>query len=202
MDGLATVSIVNAPEVALLMSNGDMADPLNEWAKALAEYPPAKRKTEEAEAKATEIEFNGALYFDDNVGVFLPSAMILKAVSQAATQLEPKKYGKNRFAAMCAIPVQKIKLHHDGPADRKGLASDPRFRFRKVAVTKTKSRIVTTRPRFDVWSAEFNIHFDRKELGEKNLRRFLEHAGLYVGIGSWRPLFGKFTVESVKIGDK
>jgi len=66
----------------------------------------------------------------------------------------------------------------------------------------TGGRIVCKRPRFDSWGATFQIVVDEEQLSLEVIKRLLEHAGQYVGVGNWRPSlkgkYGKFKVTCFK----
>ncbi len=68
---------------------------------------------------------------------------------------------------------------------------------------KPPARIITTRPRFDDWSLEFQLVVDDIGLPMEKLREILENAGQYEGIGNWRPNlkgdYGKFEIVKWEI---
>ena len=49
-----------------------------------------------------------------------------------------------------------------------------------------------TRPRFDDWAAEVKVHYQPELLNPAGIDRFMETAGSTIGIGDWRPRFGRF----------
>ncbi len=61
----------------LLMKNGQTADPLNVYAKAVAEISKKRNKTEADHLELSRREFFGALYIDQN-GPFIPAVNIRK----------------------------------------------------------------------------------------------------------------------------
>lgn len=59
----------------------------------------------------------------------------------------------------------------------------------------TRGAVWIVRPRADKWQLVFTINLLQDERVESNtLRQILEYAGLYVGIGAWRPKFGRFKI--------
>jgi hypothetical protein len=85
------------------------------------------------------------------------------------------------------------KLEYEGPQDPMALAEDPEFRLR-VAVKVKQDRVMRTRPRFAAWSAEVTLKYQPALLDADVVRRFLVRAGEQIGIGDWRPRFGRFVV--------
>ena len=88
------------------------------------------------------------------------------------------------------------RLEYKGPRDPRALWADPRFRFR-VPVRVGVGRVVRTRPRFERWSAELTIEFLPSLLNPSEVRGFVALAGEQVGLGDWRPRFGRFWVENL-----
>jgi hypothetical protein len=67
-----------------------------------------------------------------------------------------------------------------------------------VVIPSTKGRVNRIRPRFDAWKIEFEIQFDADIIPTEVVKQMLETAGTTVGIGDWRPRFGRFMVTSFK----
>jgi hypothetical protein len=51
-----------------------------------------------------------------------------------------------------------------------------------------------TRPRFPEWAATLEIKFLPSLLNASEVKSFLVTAGREIGIGDWRPRFGRFEV--------
>lgn len=66
----------------------------------------------------------------------------------------------------------------------------------------TKGRMVVERPRFDEWTCKFEIVSDIDDLPEERIKEIIDFAGMYVGVGDWRPAkkgkYGKFIVTEFK----
>ena len=52
-----------------------------------------------------------------------------------------------------------------------------------------------TRPKFNTWAANLVIQYDDAQLNEEDVRELLVIAGESIGVGDWRPKFGRFIVE-------
>jgi hypothetical protein len=88
-----------------------------------------------------------------------------------------------------------VPLIHAGPKDKDKLYADPRFTLRK-GVAVQKSRIIRIRPMIPTgWTMQFTIEFDENIVNPKNLTKAMQDAGSLVGLGDWRPKFGRFLVE-------
>lgn len=74
---------------------------------------------------------------------------------------------------------------------------------RAVVVPATKGRVVRNRPKFTDWSLKFVIeNLEPEQIPNSTLKKILDYAGSYVGIGDFRPRkkgpFGRFIVSKFK----
>jgi hypothetical protein len=59
-----------------------------------------------------------------------------------------------------------------------------------------KTKFPCVKPRFDEWALEFQIiNNDPTIIHQDTLKKILEDAGKYYGLGDFRPEFGTFKVE-------
>lgn len=171
----------------LLLHNGQLVDPLNQHSMSIAEITGKRKKVEADHAEMSRREWFGGLYVSDGEPC-LPAEMIEAALIRGAMK---EKRGP---AAKAGLLVENnARLDYDGPRDPTALWADERFRLR-VPVKVTNVRVMRTRPKFDGWSAAVEVKFLPALLNEKEVRGFLIAAGEQIGIGDWRPRFGRFTV--------
>jgi hypothetical protein len=55
------------------------------------------------------------------------------------------------------------------------------------------------RPRFRQWRVEADGHLDTAVLSFEELEEIANTAGAMIGLGDYRPRFGRFTAEVVKL---
>lgn len=71
---------------------------------------------------------------------------------------------------------------------------------RPVVIPATRGRILRHRPMFDEWTIEFTLQIETELLDASTVRKVLDDAGNYVGIGDFRPAkkgpYGRFRVDS------
>lgn len=175
----------------VIFHNGDLADPLNEFAKAMRQVSSKKKKTEADFAQLAKLEFMGGLYFDAKGRVIIPDFAIEACLVNAA-----KKDRKGKHA-QAAIFASHAVLEYDGPRTREELWEDGRFRY-SVGVRVGQSRVIRTRPKFNEWAAEMDIEFDDSLMNQDEIEHIIRTAGLQIGIGDRRPKFGRFKVDSIK----
>ena len=104
-----------------------------------------------------------------------------------------QKLGKHAKRGLMVLE-DKVHLHYDGPRQAEKLAADPRFvDVRGVRVSMAK--LMRCRPRFNDWTAECTVAFDSEQINENEVRQIIENAGRLVGVGDFRPRFGRFAVK-------
>lgn len=83
-----------------------------------------------------------------------------------------------------------------------GPAKDFEVDSRPVTIPATKGRVMRHRPRFDVWSATFDVRVNETILPVDFVLQLLTEGGQQIGIGDYRPEkggpFGVFNVTSWK----
>lgn len=71
---------------------------------------------------------------------------------------------------------------------------------RPVVIPATRGRILRHRPMFDEWTIELTIQVETELIDAATVRRILDDAGNYVGIGDFRPArkgpYGRFRVDN------
>jgi hypothetical protein len=136
----------------------------------------------------SRLEWFGGLWLHDMIPC-LPAAAVKAALVDAA---RTKKKGK---AAAAGLRVAgPAILSYDGPRDVRQLWDDPAFRLR-TGVRVRDSTTMRTRARFPEWSADVVVHFLPSVVSPAEVADFLEIAGYLIGIGDWRPEYGRFTVQ-------
>lgn len=126
-------------------------------------------------------------YKDKKGKFYQPSEMIEAAMVKAAVnfKMEGKKTFKDVIRGGIIVDPEEIVHKNQKPT------MDARWGRNK----NTGGAVWVVRPRFDEWSLDFKIDLLQDErVSPETLRSILEYAGLYVGIGAWRPKFGRFEV--------
>lgn len=86
--------------------------------------------------------------------------------------------------------------------DGKTPAKDFEVDSRPVTIPATKGRVMRHRPRFDEWSASFQVRINEQILPIDFVQQLLTDGGQQIGIGDYRPEkggpFGTFNVTSWK----
>ena len=137
-------------------------------------------------------EADKALYKTPEGVIYVPAAQIEGAmIKSAANEKIPGRRGKTYkdllkafvFVEPDAVPMNPQKWESD---------------IRAVVVQR--NRVVRYRPKFDKWSLEFTlaIHEDEQVPAEV-VQKILVAAGQFVGIGDYRPRYGRFRVSKFEV---
>lgn len=177
---------------ALLMHNGKLADPLGKVAKAIKQVSAKKAKTDADHERMATLEFAGGLYLDEQLGPYIPGENIEAAIYEAA-----RKTKEGKLATSALFVPGKSKLEYEGPREIKSLL-DAGETFRLcVPVGLNGKRVMRTRPIFRSWSAVAEIEYEDSILNPEQVDRWVNTAGVQIGICDWRPRYGRFTAEKI-----
>lgn len=176
----------------LLMHNGQLADPLNRFTKALKEQTGKKKKTDADHAEIARLEWMGGLYFDEDAGPILSAQMMEAAITAGA-----KKSKRGNDAKSGIFVEADATLEYKGPRTVDALWKAEKFRdTRGVRNPGTGARVMRTRPIFHDWAAEVAVSYDDEVVNRDDVVQMIKAAGA-VGLGDYRPKYGRFVVEDV-----
>lgn len=177
-------------DAPMLVHNGQTADPLNKWAKAMKAVSGKRKKTDADYEELARLEFMAGLYMGKD-GPVIPAANIDSMVINAA-----RKNREGKLAQSGAFCMKDVPMQYDGPRTADELWQDDRFRH--VAIVRVQSaRIARTRPVFRDWSATVEISYEDSVVNKAQLDAWMQIAGTQIGLGDWRPQHGRFSVETV-----
>lgn len=133
---------------------------------------------------------NGRFYF--------PGAAISRLLRDAGSNHKLKNSRKStRFLVPAAVivPQEAITITN---GDGETPVADFEVDSRPVVIPATKGRVMRHRPRFDCWSATFNLEIDEEILPVEFIHQLLTEGGSKQGIGDFRPEkggpFGRFQI--------
>jgi hypothetical protein len=173
-----------------------LANPLNEIARQMKKISGRRQKTEVDLEELARLEWYGSLYLDDGQQPCLPGEVLEAAFVQAARR---QKRGTQAQAGI--ICPSNYPLEYDGPATLEELWQQPEFRF-TVPVRVKNNRVMRTRPRFLTWAATIAVQFDDSLLNANEVREIVRRTGSEIGIGDWRPRYGRFQAEDLPAADR
>jgi hypothetical protein len=175
----------------LLCNNVRKANPLDEYARAMKEITSKKDKTDADHADLARLDFEGGLYIVPGVGPYLPGPNIERCIVDGGSI---SRKGPSVKRGLFVID-DEAQLIYDGPRDIEGLWE--KGFWWTTSARPQRATVQRTRPRFNEWAVEVFGELDPNVLSLVNLRSYLTTAGAMVGIGDYRPRYGRFvaTVE-------
>jgi len=152
------------------------------------ELGPVKKKI----VTTKEVQIEDKLYLLPNKKPYIPARYFEAAIIEAGKSFKGR--GKSNLSktmgAMMSVKPEAIPI-----ITKKGWVEDVQVGVNPM----TKGRMAIHRPRFDEWEAEFEVEVAIDEIPIDMIKGIMDHAGIYVGIGDWRPdkkgKYGKFIVS-------
>jgi hypothetical protein len=188
---METMNVTIRGVCPLLMHNGRLSDPLDPASKALKAATAVRKKADEQHGEIARLEWLGGLVTDDEGFPALSAESLMATIRDGARK---SKLGKAMAAAVFVLDDAKLLVGDTRPAaelyEEGGKFVDRR------SVRVGQARVMRTRPRFDKWSATVAITYNESLINPEQIKQALDDAGQQVGIGDFRPRFGRF--ECVK----
>jgi len=184
--------------VPLLMNKPTLVDPTDPASIERRKISSKRKKVLEDHEEMNRIEYGAAIYLNDTVGLYIPAAMLEKCIVEAGKlQRLGTTLKQTMMVLQNEIPVEIPEL----PATTKkgslptvkDFYGDPRFVDKAVARIKT-DRVIRCRPIFHKWSLAADLSYDDQEIDTETMSNILRVAGRRIGIGDYRPRYGRFTV--------
>lgn len=174
---MQTLSVKIIGIVPLLQNRYEMT-PAEDDNKALRKVGVPNRKD----------DWKKALYINDEIGIYQPAAHIEGAMIKAAVNFQIVGKGKKTYRDLfkSSVFVSPEFIPHGKP--------EPDFIDRRL-VRVNNSAVDRQRPGFKNWALEFEIQVMEDQINKEVVRQVLEHAGRQVGIGDFRPRYGRFAIE-------
>jgi hypothetical protein len=182
------ISIVGTS--AILMHDSKLSNPLDPAAKAVKKLTGKRGKTDEDYAQLARVEWEGGMYWDREIGPYIPADNIWRCLYDAAKK--SKKGVKVKEGVF--IATDRNPLAYSGPREPDVMWKDENLKHFASAKVGMQ-RVTRCRPHFRGWATEADGILDTQLLDFEELRQIAETAGSLVGLGDWRPRFGRFTAE-------
>lgn len=168
----------------------------------MKEYSGKRIKTEADYIALSRLEWIGGLYTTEPITiskdgtvsgggrVCIPGKNIEAMLAAAATAM---KKGK-QFKAGCLVDESPV-LEYTGPKAIADMIGRPQFTDKQGCKLNGKVTVIRTRPIFRDWSLTVNVQFLPSLLNVREVSETLERAGQIVGLGDFKPRYGRFNVE-------
>lgn len=179
----------------LIMHSCQCVNPLHPLSLAMKKINAKKKaKTDEDLAMLSDLEWEGGLYWNDEVGVYVPAENIEATIREGA---KARRKGKDIVKGFM-VEDMMVPLDIGENLTKAEMKAD--FRFRDVRAMRVKtSRVMRTRPRFNMWNIAFTAMYDENVLNFDEIVDAIEYAGQYVGLCDSRPKYGKFSARVTEL---
>lgn len=180
---LTKVKIQLEGVTALIMHNGQTRDPDNECSIRKDALTKRKDKTRETREEISRVEWEASLYWDENLGLYLPQENLQTCFIKAA-----KRTRDGRKAIAFFIDQPNIPFLEPRPKSIEAMWKDKgKYLFRRAVVQKGTA-IVRSRARIPTpWLLEFTARLDEDELDFDRAGLIQSNAGKLEGLCDWRP---------------
>jgi hypothetical protein len=179
----------------LLMNSNRGVNPLEPLVKEMKNITAkgSKKMTDDDQERLLHIKWLLGMYFDDNLGPYVPSMNVEATIRNAAKQI---RRGKDTGFGLQVSP-DRIPVIYEGPRTKEELWDDKKFSDFSVGKMKTGSSVNLCRPRFDMWSLKFKIIYDEKVFNDSTIKELLVIGGHKIGLCDWRPSHGRFEIINI-----
>lgn len=192
---------------SLMLNNIRKANPTDLITKEIKKLTSKRTKTDADFVLIRNLEWLGALYttkdgdFDivgselelsDFGNVCINGDMIEACLIGGAKK---NKLGIQFKAGMLVDGIYELDFPNKKPV--RELYGNPEFVDTRSAKLQGKTTIFVTRAIFPQWSLKFTMNYLPDLLNLSQIETALEASGSVVGIGTYRPKFGRFSVKSI-----
>ena len=151
-------------------------------------FPEEDNPADKSKAKKAVLyrkaQVDRSLYKTEDGKIYQPSEHLVGAMVKAATsfKLEGKKTYKDLVRG--GVFVEPMKIVHSSQK----YVED----WRPVVINR--GRVMKGRGRMDNWELAFELVCIDERASAQDLKEILTYAGAYIGIGDYRPRYGRFEV--------
>lgn len=180
----------------LVMANGQMADPENEFAAAIAEITSKRPITAEDRRRKELLQWRGHVYTGENDRIIIPAQNLNRCLQNAGKAFKAGKAVERGVL----LPDIEYPVEYEGPRDLAKLVLADRYTLRAVAnLNPTRGtrggKGTKVWPRFYTWAFSATINLILDAIDPAQFAKIAELAGSGEGICDGRRLgFGRFEV--------
>jgi hypothetical protein len=187
---MKTVKVKISGTAPLLMHSDRFANPLDPLTKTHKALTATRKKTDDIHLAIAKSEFKGSCYWAEKHGFFIPAQNMESCLVGAA------KLDKLGVKFKQGVRVLEDVLPLDGHAkDTPDQLWENPDHVDVRGVKVTTSKLMRYRPIFKRWSTSATVAFNEDIVNEGEVMKALTDAGALIGLGDYRPRFGRFSIE-------
>lgn len=179
----------------MLQHNGRLANPLDPHTRALKALTAKRTKTDDDLMAIMLTEARGGCWETDDGLIGLPSAAVWRSIYDASKAFKLGEQIKRSLLFADADFVDPLEV--DGQVHEADiwLKDNDHIDYRPAKVMGRK--VMRARPLIPAgWKSTHTFQLLDDVLDSRDLVPVLERAGRLVGVGDWRPTFGRFEVST------
>lgn len=196
---IQTMNFVVTGYGALLLNNPQTVDRFNRFAKSMSVInKKGTRRTDEDYLELRRLEVAAKIYFDKELGVYVPVSWITAAIEKISHKQAKISKAEMRGAVMPPPNLTKMKLTYRGMRKVKSaedIISNGEFHH-MMLLKQGQVKVAKMFPIFHDWSFSGSLDFDSTVIDPSTLKQLLEHAAHYGGFGDFRPNFGRAEITT------
>lgn len=184
-------------ESPLLMHRPVLVNPLDGRTKEVKKYTGKRKKTQEDHEIIMRLEWEAGLYHDPQIGPYLPGVNVETCLRDSG---KITKLG-TAVTRGVIVPDDKLSLLYDGPrGNGNGVQElwDANYKDYRV-VGNQQNAVMRCRPCFKpnsaAWQLKVPLFVEPSIIDPTEVIDIAKRAGLMIGLGDYRPRFGRFKVE-------
>ncbi len=182
----------------LMVNNPQTVNPFNVWTKQIKAITDKRKKTDQDNRDLMRLKWLAALYHADDIGPFLPAICVWRSLLDAA---RISRAGKTIERGVQQVG-DRLPILYNGPRDPEKMYESGVYVDVRDASPGGK-RVTAVRPFFHPpWALEAELMFDPNQASERDITAFMELAGKVCGVGTYRRLYGRFSVETLAAEQK
>jgi hypothetical protein len=175
----------------LMLHNNQTVDPFNPYSKKMKPIKDKRTNKSDHELEILKrLEWESGLYIDENGDLYIPDENLFSCIWEAGKLLRDGKQFRKGFETFDA------KLVYPGPKDLDKLYEDGRFVDYRTVKIKGSS-IMRCRPIFETWGLQITARYNQMILKKSQIERAIMASGDQIGLGDYRPRYGRFEVTAI-----
>jgi hypothetical protein len=179
----------------LLQNNPQTSDPLNHFSKEMKKLTAKRKKQDEDILEMRRLEMRAKLYWDDEVGVYVPSSWVMAMI--CGNSWTRAKIKKADIRAAVFATSWKLPLDYAGKNKVKqplDIVDDESFQCVK-SLKQGQVRVVKASPVFSNWAFTCDLEYDDTIISKEELQGLIEYGSKFGGFGDFRPTYGRAIPE-------
>ena len=185
----------------ILMNSNVGVNPLHPLTKQMKILTAKRKRTEEDDEEILHLKWLLGLYWDDNIGLMIPSVNLEKMFRDAAKSVRKGTIAKQQSAITVKPDYVPLIVPVETPKTKEDLWHDSNNKYADVRIgkmPKTGGSVLLCRPRFDNWGLNFKISYNETKFDRQEVIDLITLAGTEIGLCDWRGRYGMFGIVEAK----